>query len=104
AFFVAPVDVAGAHPAVADGLGRLLRLVQVVRDRRAAARMEVAPARAFDNLAALVGEPGLVAVEYHARAARAIAVAQVMDERVQHLGGADGLDDLAAGERLPLVP
>src|SRR4029077_3612093 len=63
AVLVAPVDVAGAHPAVADQLGGLVRLVEVIRDGAAALDLEPAVAGALQNRRVLVHEVHVVAVE-----------------------------------------
>src|SRR4051794_4981489 len=56
-----PIDIAGAYPAIADRLGGLFRLAEVVRDRRAAARVKLAATDALDDVALLVGQLALVA-------------------------------------------
>src|SRR5712664_4774174 len=80
ALLVAAIDVAGLHPAVADQLGGLLGLVKVVGNRAAALDMQVAAPCALDRRAIVVGEPGRVAFEHHARAAWPVAAPEVVDE------------------------
>src|SRR5690242_12677098 len=101
---VAAVDVAGRDPAVLDELLGLLRLVEVVRNGAAPLHLEPPAPGAIHRLAVFVDELHLVALERNARAAGLVAVAEVVDERMQELGRADGLEDLDAAYILPIIP
>src|SRR5512145_3438070 len=75
AVFVSAVDVARAHPAVSDRFRGLLGLVEVIRNRAAAAHVQISAPDALHLGASLVDQLDLVALDHDARAAGAIAVA-----------------------------
>src|SRR5678815_472319 len=77
---VAPVDVAGLHPAVPDQLGGLLRLVEIVRNRAAALYVQGAATGALDDLLLIIKQAYFIAFEHDARAAGAVAVREIVDE------------------------
>src|SRR6185312_5348615 len=100
---VAPVLVAGMRPFAGEGAATLLALVPVAFAGRRPAHDQLADLAVGDVAAVLVDDARLVAG--HRPAGRAIAdvAGTVRQKRIEHLGRAEAVEHVDAGDLAPAL-
>src|SRR5262249_24609148 len=100
---IAPVDVAGSHPAIADHVCSQLRPVPVTGCRAFSAHPQTTGRLSHQLISFFVEQDGLVALDRYSARARALRAGWVRNEDGEHFARADAVEDGKAECSLPLL-